>query len=705
MRTSFAYRVGIVLVSLAMILLPLAYLGLIALIGWLVGQHLIHHTGLIGAGRGRGAVMALLLYLVPLIAGGLCILFLVKPLVTRRAREQEPYVLKPSREPLLFAFVKRICQDVGAPVPTQIRVDNEVNASASFRKGIWSMTGNDLVLTIGLPLVAGTTMRQLGGVLAHEFGHFSQGAGMRLSYLIRSINYWFYRVVYERDAWDERLDDWTRNTDGQLNWIGWACRAMVVFSRAVLWIFMMMGNGISGFLLRQMEFDADRHEARWAGSETFRQTQHAINRLSFSQQMAYRDLEDFYREGRLADNLSELVSHRARHLDPEILKALANQSLSQSTSFFDTHPSDRDRAANAMLEKASGKFHLELPAVQLFTQFEQVAKNVTLVTYRTLFGDRFRINTVHATARLLARQHQEMQGHESVHRFVLGQYDGFETIMLPRFLLGKQDQVDDLKSEIEQCREMLGQVYSSFRAHTRKLERVQKQWVQVHQFLALNQATLTPQKNLFHQTFKTPVAAHKRLAELDEQRNSEINGLAAFRKLAGTRLIDALELLRSQRILDRAALTLEAATRAHQLLKAARFAFEQSRLLDAMRLDSQRLICLLEHLNQDVPEMAAHKIRTLMETLFQALAELRQAARLVEYPFDHGRGQITLGKYLIHELPEVDDPVQILQTTDTMFDQMEHFMLKVFGELCTYAEKVESALGLNPLSLMQDKHG
>ena len=55
-----------------------------------------------------------------------------------------------------------------------------------------------MVLLIGLPLAAGLSLRQFAGVLAHEFGHFSQGFGMRLTYVIRSINIWFMRVVYER---------------------------------------------------------------------------------------------------------------------------------------------------------------------------------------------------------------------------------------------------------------------------------------------------------------------------------------------------------------------------------------------------------------------------------------------------------------------------------------------------------------------------
>lgn len=72
---------------------------------------------------------------------------------------------------------------------------------------------------IGMPLVAGLDMRQFAGVLAHEFGHFSQGVGMRLTYIIRSISHWFTRVVYERDSWDEWLARSTDNLDLRIAWV------------------------------------------------------------------------------------------------------------------------------------------------------------------------------------------------------------------------------------------------------------------------------------------------------------------------------------------------------------------------------------------------------------------------------------------------------------------------------------------------------
>ena len=108
-----------------------------------------------------------------------------KPLLAARPKRAQPLALNPSDNPLLYAFIAKICDAVGAPTPQRIDMDCQLNASASFRRGFRSMKGSDLVLTIGLPLVANFSAREFAGVVAHEFGHFTQGAGMRLSYIIR----------------------------------------------------------------------------------------------------------------------------------------------------------------------------------------------------------------------------------------------------------------------------------------------------------------------------------------------------------------------------------------------------------------------------------------------------------------------------------------------------------------------------------------
>src|SRR5947209_6371913 len=190
------YTLGLAIVAFAMVLLPLIYLALIVLTTWLVWLHLRYDTWVMASGAHGSLLKILILYLGPAIVGGILIFFMIKPFFAAKAKAANPLSLDPAKEPLLFEFVKKICTLVRAPTPCRIDIDCEVNASARLQRGLLS---KDLVLTIGLPLVCGLDTRQFAGVLAHEFGHFAQGAGMRFTYLIRRINSWFARVVYERD--------------------------------------------------------------------------------------------------------------------------------------------------------------------------------------------------------------------------------------------------------------------------------------------------------------------------------------------------------------------------------------------------------------------------------------------------------------------------------------------------------------------------
>jgi len=155
-KLSPLYVLGLGVVAFAMVLLPAIYLGLILLAVWGVLFHLTHHLGILTASSG-GGLGKMLAYLGPAVAGGILVFFMLKPLFARRPKESQPLFLDPAQEPLLFAFVQRICQLVGAPMPGRIDVDCQVNASASLRRGLLS---RDLVLTIGLPLAAGLNLRQ-----------------------------------------------------------------------------------------------------------------------------------------------------------------------------------------------------------------------------------------------------------------------------------------------------------------------------------------------------------------------------------------------------------------------------------------------------------------------------------------------------------------------------------------------------------------
>jgi len=350
------YTLALFFVALGMLTLPVIYLGMIGGVGWL-----FYNQAAFVFGFGpRVAESPGFWSLVWLVALGIAMLFMIKPFLAPALKMKKAKPLYQKAEPRLFAFVERICIMVGAPMPSEIRVDSDVNASASFGSGPLGFFGDKLVLTIGLPLVAGLDVRQFAGVLAHEMGHFAQRAGMRLNYVIRTMNIWFLRVVFERDVWDLRLEEWSANP--LLILVVWPARLIIKGNRFVLFLLMLAGNALSCFLARQMEYDADRYEAHIAGSDMFVSTSKRIRELSIASFGAQHDLTRFWDEGRLPDDLASLIVKNAKEIPPEVLKNYERHAKFQRTGIFDTHPSDQDRASNVRRLDTPGLYHPEPPA-------------------------------------------------------------------------------------------------------------------------------------------------------------------------------------------------------------------------------------------------------------------------------------------------------------------------------------------------------
>jgi Zn-dependent protease with chaperone function len=418
----FHYRLGLILAATVMLVLPLLYVGLIGLVGYGLFWHLTTAHAIFDGIRGRGALLAAVVYVGPIVAGVILILFMFKPLLARPPKVAEPRALDRNREPLLFAFVERLCAVVGSPMPSEIRVDSQVNASAGFRRGLLSLFTNDLVLTVGMPLAAGLTLRQLAGVLAHEFGHFSQAAGMRLTFVVRTVSYWFVRVVYERDALDLWLIRTSEAIDIRIGIVLYLARGCVWCTRWILKALMYIGHGVSSFLLRQMEFDADSYETHLAGSDTFEQTAIRLTELNIYMQGVQQDLTAAFREGRLPDDLTVSLLGQPGQLDTKVVEEIKAGQLETKTGWLDTHPADRDRIAAAKANAQSGLFTIAAPATRLFDDFPSLARLVTQDYYQeTMDKDELSKIEMVCAEQELGRQEIEVQATRALEQLTAGQ--------------------------------------------------------------------------------------------------------------------------------------------------------------------------------------------------------------------------------------------------------------------------------------------
>jgi Zn-dependent protease with chaperone function len=166
--------------------------------------------------------------------------------------------------------------------------------------------------------VTGLSVRELSGVLAHEFGHFAQGGGMRMTMLIRVVNAWLYRVVHERDTWDSKLEEWSKQGNWQVVLPMALARLSIWVSRQALAGVTLVGHGVSCYMLRQMEFDADSYEIKIAGTKAFTRTMVRLRELSAGSHVAYTRLRDSFENRAIPADLPLLFAEYSRRLPNEI---------------------------------------------------------------------------------------------------------------------------------------------------------------------------------------------------------------------------------------------------------------------------------------------------------------------------------------------------------------------------------------------------
>ena len=384
-RISIFYRLALFLVAVFMIFLPIIYVAFVAVAVFGVYWYAVHAKALFD-GFGGGVyvfLFKLVAYFGPLFGGTIAICFMFKPLFARSRKRPETLTLNPSLEPRLFQFIAHLSDLISAPMPKRIDLNCELNASASFRRGWVSLFGNDLVLTIGLPLTAGMDIRQFASVIAHEFGHFTQGTSMRFGYIIDRIDRWFARVVYERDTWDEMLEDWSNSVeDSRLTIVLWCAHLAVWFSRQILKLLMFCGHAMSCFLSRQMEFQADNYAINVSGSDKFESMLIRLREQDILHSIAYQSFQQFWKKNnQVPDNIPEYLRKLERQMPASFFDQARNTLLNETAGLWATHPTAARRIQKSRQQGAPGIFHLELPATALFSDFIGTSRTVTYMHY------------------------------------------------------------------------------------------------------------------------------------------------------------------------------------------------------------------------------------------------------------------------------------------------------------------------------------
>ncbi len=691
------YLVNLAIVSVVMLILPLVYLAIVVAVGYVLFLHitgqLIDYSGI------KSGKVLLLAFVGPLVIGGLLLLFMIKPLFAPAPRRSADLALRPEENRTLFEFVARLCRMIGAPEPREIRVDCQANASASFRRGMLSFFGSDLTLTIGLPLVVGLNLRQFTGVLAHEFGHFAQGGGMRLTYIIRSISFWFMRVVYERDAWDERLVQWTQQSPHALiTIIIGLSRLMIWMTRRVLWVLMWIGQLVSGFMLRQMEYDADRYEIQISGSTTFAETARTLPLLGLATNETINDLRRGWDEKRLCDDFLAVVKWNLKILPEEARRELRKHMDKQKTGFFDTHPSDTDRIRAAAALDEPGLFTDEQSPTVLFDNFTGLCRLATMTFYQDVLGDAFDPRYLVPAAKFCQSQDAAIERNKALRRFLQVRVPATRPLWLADRLHPSADKAMAAEVIITARDRMLGAA-GQFAETEKKLDDADGRLVKATLANALRQAGITKFKPAeFGLRSTAPAEVTSVLTASRQQRTDAGMALDELHEVSRFRLEAAIEIALCEEFAPELAKLGATPTHIHTLV-AAMDALRRAHP-DLMRLrdDVVALGILLQALQPENNEEALiKKILDYAGQCANTLRELRKALSTTRYPFEHSVAGASIALYIAETIPPADQVASIFEAGDSAIEKLLTLYYRILADLAHLAERVETWLGLPPL--------
>lgn len=345
-RPSRAYQRQVIIVLLCLTIFVLFYLSLIIGSGWLAFYGI--NQGFDALSEYAPTHSQVNNYFVLGVVSIILFLFLVKSLFKWKKEEKELRIeITQEEQPELFDFIRRICAETKTPMPYRVFLTHDVNAAVFYNSSLLSLIFPvKKNLLIGLGLVNGLNLSEFKAVLAHEFGHFSQGS-MRLGSYVYMANHIVYDLVYQRDVFDDLLAS-AKRSNARIAIFAYLVAALLWILRKILQGAFHLINFFQSALSRQMEFHADLVAVSITGSDSLI---HALKRLDFLQAcliQAFADLRQaadqklyttdlYYHQSRATEHLRRIVN------DPEAGNVPAlPEDPKQKTQLFTSEDADSE---------------------------------------------------------------------------------------------------------------------------------------------------------------------------------------------------------------------------------------------------------------------------------------------------------------------------------------------------------------------------
>lgn len=332
------------------------------------------------------------------IAGSAVILliFLFKFMFQKSVSVTEGMIqIYPSQHPKLFKMIEEIAAEVKTDMPKKVFISSQVNASVFYNSSFWSMlmpVRKNLI--IGYGLVNLTTEQELKGILAHEFGHFSQDS-MKVGSYVYNCNRIVFNLVYENSSFE--------NVVRKVSNLHLFFLVVVGFSLLIMRLYQFILKGLYKVinlthlsLSREMEFHADAVATNIVGSEIMGITLARLDLSDFADQSSMDFLNSKYKQGfkfenfyRIQSQVLKILGEKKKHAFNDRFPIVTideidsnNKSRLNIKDQWASHPTMKERIEAINKLGITKELGSNIPATHLFSDTKKIEETLTKQFYK-----------------------------------------------------------------------------------------------------------------------------------------------------------------------------------------------------------------------------------------------------------------------------------------------------------------------------------
>jgi hypothetical protein len=679
-------RLRALITATAVTILPALYLMLVLLIG--VGGVTLSSKALTLIENLAPAVTVAIIGL-SVTAGALVLM--LKPLLAAPVEHTSPLTIKRRLEPVLFAFVDELSRTLGAPRPSAVEVDADLKVAARPEHGWRGLLRPHIRVTIGLPLIAGLSARQLAGVLAREIGPYATVSGMEHLRVIKGVLGWLDQAANGTDHWDQRLVAAGESEHAWKRWPAAAVQPAIDLQRRFLDRLYALARAMSDPVLMKAVGWADQWQAEVAGGDIFRSTAQRLFLLQEAHEGVYDDLSVTWADRSLVDDFPSTIAARSVTLESEYAEGLdqALEAASQETGR--SMLPDAERIERVETKLAQGVFQHGFSARFLLNNYSALARLSTEHFYRETLGlniSREQLLSREAMATTVRESRRRQEALENYFRdwFLPTRFTPLPSVR--QYMgLSTKERVARLNYVNTKLRRRLPDLQTLMHQYQRVWEQTQASFVQSVEAGGRSEGSAADAP--------TTSMLRLQLSQVEEY-------LHPYDHLFCERLAIALG-----GTLQEAAGESELVGEIKRLLIALYALAGLREAYDNLRMDTYRLLPggALEGISIPGPRERA-MIRALdterIVRIERNLGVLRAHLRENGYPFEGHERRISMLAHIEKEMPppsghEVED---LLNAAGATLGAIQYMHVRIMGRLALLAAQFEASLGIEPIKLV-----